>query len=133
MKWFNFESSEKNYNDCEPEGMLGYLSPEALKHAIVVNNLEIFQNSPECVSGGRMLEVSRQFTYRLRQVADLVEEPLDPHHGEERVHNPGETFSAEQYPPYPPQKTVPIPVTTDDYEHRQTGSHSPSWMASHKA
>ena len=130
MKWFNFELSEKIYNDCEPEGMLVYLSPEALKHAIVVNDLEVFQNSPECVSGGRMLEVSRQFTYHLRQVADLVEEPLDPRHGEERGHNSGETFSAEQYPP---QKTGPIPATTDVYEHRQTDSHAPSWMASHKA
>ena len=129
MKWFKFESSEKNYNDCELEGMLVYLSPEALQHAIAVNDLEIFQNSPACVSGGRMLEVSRQFTYHLRQVADLVEEPLDPHHGEERVHNPGETFSAEQYPP---QKPSLIPAPTDDYEHRQAGLYSPSWMGSHK-
>ena len=130
MNWFNFESSEKNYNDCEPEGLLVYLSPEALKYAIVVNDLEIFQNSPECVSGGRLLEVSRQFTYHLRQVADLVEESLDPRHGEERGHNSGETFSAEQYPQ---QKTDPIPADRNDFEHRQTGSHAPSWTASHKA
>ena len=129
MKWFNFESSEKIYNDCEPEGMLVYLSPEALKHSIVVNDLDIFQNSRECVSGGRLLEVSRQFTYHLRQVADLVEEPLDTRQ-EERGHNSGETFSTEQYPP---EKSVPTSATTDDYEHRQTGSHAPSWMASHKA
>ena len=123
MKWFNFESSEKNYNDCEPEGMLVYLSPEALKHAIVVNDLEIFQNSPECVSGGRLLEVSRQFTYRLRQVADLVEEPLAIRHGVVKDQNSVETLSAEQYPK---KKTSPIPASKDDYEQRQTGSYSPS-------
>ena len=33
----------------------------------------------QCVPGGRLLEVSRQFSYRLRQVADLVEEPLEQH------------------------------------------------------
>jgi len=77
MKWFKFETEEQQYREHEPEGMLIYLGPEALKHAIVVNDFEVFQSSPECVPGGRLLEVSRQFSYRLRQVADLVEEPLD--------------------------------------------------------
>ena len=77
MKWFKFETEEQQYREHEPEGMLIYLGPEALKHAIVVNDFEVFQSSPECVSGGRLLAVSRQFCYRLRQVADLVEEPLD--------------------------------------------------------
>ena len=77
MKWFKFETEEQQYKEHEPEGMLIYLGPEALKHAIVVNDFEVFQSSPECVPGGRLLEVSRQFSYRLRQVADLVEEPLD--------------------------------------------------------
>ena len=36
-----------------------------------------FQNSSECVPGGRLFEVSRQYSYSLRQVADLVEEPLE--------------------------------------------------------
>ena len=77
MKWFKFETEDQQYREHEPEGMLIYLGPEALKHAIVVNDFEVFQSSPECVPGGRLLEVSRQFSYRLRQVADLVEEPLD--------------------------------------------------------
>ena len=77
MKWFKFETEEQQYREHEPEGMLIYLGPEAVKHAIVVNDFEVFQSSPECVPGGRLLEVSRQFSYRLRQVADLVEEPLD--------------------------------------------------------
>jgi len=77
MKWFKFETEEQQYREHESEGMLIYLGPEALKHAIVVNDFEVFQSSPECVPGGRLLEVSRQFSYRLRQVADLVEEPLD--------------------------------------------------------
>ncbi len=77
MKWFKFETEEQQYREHEPEGMLIYLGPEALKHAIVVNDFEVFQSSPECVPGGRLLEVCRQFSYRLRQVADLVEEPLD--------------------------------------------------------
>ena len=78
MKWFKFETEEQQYREHEPEGMLIYLGPEALKHAIVVNDFEVFQSSPECVPGGRLLEVSRQFSYRLRQVADLVEEPIEP-------------------------------------------------------
>ena len=57
--------------------MLIYLSPEALKHAVIVDDFASFQDSPECISGGRLFEVSRQYSYRLRQVADLVEEPLD--------------------------------------------------------
>ena len=77
MKWFKFETEEQQYREHEPDGMLIYLGPEALKHAIVVNDFEVFQSSPECVPGGRLLEVSRQFSYRLRQVADLVEEPMD--------------------------------------------------------
>ena len=57
--------------------MLVYLSPEALKKAVIVDDFASFQDSPECIPGGRLFEVSRQYSYRLRQVADLVEEPLD--------------------------------------------------------
>ena len=78
MKWFKFETEEQQFKEHEPEGMLIYLGPEALKHAIVVNDFEVFQSSPECVPGGRLLEVSRQFSYRLRQVVDLIEEPMEP-------------------------------------------------------
>lgn len=88
MKWFKFETEEQQYREHEPEGMLIYLGPEALKHAIVVNDFEVFQSSPECVPGGRLLEVSRQFSYRLRQVADLVEEPLDQKAEVEPEHAP---------------------------------------------
>ena len=77
MKWFKFESQEEETIETESSSMLVYLSPEALKHAVIVDDFTSFQDSPECIPGGRIFEVSRQYSYRLRQVADLVEEPLD--------------------------------------------------------
>ena len=77
MKWFKFEPQEEEISETESSSMLVYLSPEALKHAIIVDDFASFQDSPECIPGGRLFEVSRQYSYRLRQVADLVEEPLD--------------------------------------------------------
>tara|TARA_B100001179_G_scaffold163829_1_gene120298 strand:- start:846 stop:1313 length:468 start_codon:yes stop_codon:yes gene_type:complete len=77
MKWFKFEPKEEEISETESSSMLVYLSPEALKHAVIVDDFASFQDSPECIPGGRLFEVSRQYSYRLRQVADLVEEPLD--------------------------------------------------------
>ena len=77
MKWFKFESQGGEISETESSSMLVYLSPEALKHAAIVDDFASFQDSPECIPGGRLFEVSRQYSYRLRQVADLVEEPLD--------------------------------------------------------
>jgi len=77
MKWFKFEPQEEEISGTESSSMLVYLSPEALKHAVIVDDFASFQDSPECIPGGRLFEVSRQYSYRLRQVADLVEEPLD--------------------------------------------------------
>ena len=77
MKWFKLEPQEEEIIEAEPSSMLVYLSPEALKHAVIVDDFASFQDSPECIPGGRLFEVSRQYSYRLRQVADLVEEPLD--------------------------------------------------------
>ena len=77
MKWFKFESQEEETIETESSSMLVYLSPEALKHAVIVDDFASFQDSPECIPGGRLFEVTRQYSYRLRQVADLVEEPLD--------------------------------------------------------
>ena len=77
MKWFKLESQEEETIETESSSMLVYLSPEALKHAVIVDDFASFQDSPECIPGGRLFEVSRQYSYRLRQVADLVEEPLD--------------------------------------------------------
>ena len=77
MKWFKFEPQEEEISETETYSMLVYLSPEALKHAVIVDDFASFQDSPECLPGGRLFEVSRQYSYRLRQVADLVEEPLD--------------------------------------------------------
>ena len=77
MKWFKFEPQEEEISETESSSMLVYLSPEALKHAVIVDDFASFQDSPECTPGGRLFEVSRQYSYRLRQVADLVEEPLD--------------------------------------------------------
>ena len=77
MKWFKFEPQEEEILEAESSSMLVYLSPEALKHSVIVEDFASFQDSPECIPGGRLFEVSRQYSYRLRQVADLVEEPLD--------------------------------------------------------
>ena len=77
MKWFKFEPQEDEISETESSSILVYLSPEALKHAVIVDDFASFQDSPECIPGGRIFEVSRQYSYRLRQVADLVEEPLD--------------------------------------------------------
>jgi len=77
MKWFKFEPQEEEISETESSSMLVYLSPEALNKAVIVNDFASFQDSPECIPGGRLFEVRRQYSYRLRQVADLVEEPLD--------------------------------------------------------
>ena len=77
MKWFKFEPQEEEISETESSSMLVYLSPEALKHAVIVDEFASFQDSPQSIPGGRLFEVSRQYSYRLRQVADLVEEPLD--------------------------------------------------------
>ena len=77
MKWFKFEPNEEEISETESSSMLVYLGPEALNHAVIVDDFASFQDSPECIPGGRLFEVSRQYSYRLRQVADLVEEPLD--------------------------------------------------------
>ena len=77
MKWFKFEPQEEEITEAETLPVLVYLSPEALKHAVIVDDFGTFQDSPECIPGGRLFEVNRQYSYRLRQVADLVEEPLE--------------------------------------------------------
>ena len=77
MRWFKFEPQEEEISETESSSLLIYLSPEALKHAVIVDDFVSFQDSPDCIPGGRLFEVSRQYSYRLRQVADLVEEPLD--------------------------------------------------------
>ena len=76
MKWFKFEPHEEEISETESSSMLVYLSPEALKHAVIVDDFASFQDSPDCIPGGRLFEVIRHYSYRLRQVADLVEEPL---------------------------------------------------------
>ncbi len=73
INWLKFEG--KGLRGEEP-GLLIYLKPEALDHAMVIEDFEAFQSSPDFVPGGRLLDVRRQYSYRLRQVADLVEEPL---------------------------------------------------------
>ena len=77
MKWFKFEPQEDEISEIESSSMIVYLSPEALKHAVIVDDFASFQDSPDCIPGGRLFEVIKQYSYRLRQVADLVEEPLN--------------------------------------------------------
>jgi len=97
MKWFKFEPHEEEISENESSSMLVYLSPEALKHAVIVDDFTSFQDSPECTPGGRLLEVSRQYSYRLRQVADLVEEPLDEKRLQKKTH-PKRNFQEEIRP-----------------------------------
>jgi hypothetical protein len=85
MKWFKFEPQEEEITEAETSPVLVYLSPEALKHTVIVDDFGTFQDSPECIPGGRLFEVSRQYSYRLRQVADLVEEPLEDHNLQMKV------------------------------------------------
>ena len=80
MHWLKFEAQLSTDEVDEPElnekRTLLYLKPEALRHVVVINDLEKYQSSPEFVEGGRLIEVSKQYNYTLRQVADLVEEPM---------------------------------------------------------
>ena len=86
MKWFKFEPQEEEISETESSSVLVYLSPEALKHAVIVDDFASFQDSPECIPDGKLFEVSRQYSYRLRQVADLVEEPLDDQKHQIKTH-----------------------------------------------
>ena len=97
MKWFKFEPQEEEISETESSSMLVYLSPEALKNAVIVDDFASFQDSPECIPGGRLFEVSRQYSYRLRQVADLVEEPLDDQKHQIQTH-PKRNFHEEIRP-----------------------------------
>lgn len=62
----------------EEENPIIYLTPEALKHVYVMpaEEFDTFQNSKEFVPGGRLMEVSRQYSYTVRKVADLREETV---------------------------------------------------------
>ena len=77
IHWLKFEAQLSADEVDEPElnekRTLLYLKPEALRHVVVINDLEKYQSSPEFVEGGRLIEVSKQYNYTLRQVADLVE------------------------------------------------------------
>ena len=97
MKWFKFEPQEEEISETESSSILVYLSPEALKHAVIVDDFASFQDSPECIPGGKLFEVSRQYSYRLRQVADLVEEPLDDQKHQTKTH-PKRNFHEEIRP-----------------------------------
>ena len=85
-----------------------YLSPEAMRHVYImpVEDFDEFQNSSEFIPGGRLMEVCRQYSYTLRQVADLREEAVSltddwKTTAEKRNRIPtleeDDEFSAEQY------------------------------------
>ena len=97
MRWFKFEPQEEEISETESSSLLIYLSPEALKHAVIVDDFVSFQDSPDCIPGGRLFEVSRQYSYRLRQVADLVEEPLDDQKNQIKT-QPKRNFHEEIHP-----------------------------------
>ena len=135
MKWFKFEPQEEEISETESSSMLVYLSPEALKHAVIVDEFASFQDSPECIPGGRLFEVSRHYSYRLRQVADLVEEPLDDQKNqiktqpkrnfheeirpEKRVDNQIEDFPTDNSN-FPDQLTPQLEETNESVETGQT-------------
>ena len=55
MKWLKFEThEEEEVSDPENSYILVYLGPEALKHAVIVDDFGTFQDSPECIPGGRL-------------------------------------------------------------------------------
>ena len=135
MKWFKFEPQEEEISETESSSMLVYLTPEALKHAVIVDDFASFQDSPECIPGGRLFEVSRQYSYRLRQVADLVEEPLDDQKHQIKT-QPKRNFHEEIRPEnrvdnqiedlltkssnIPDQLTTPLEKTNESVETGQT-------------
>ena len=134
MKWFKFEPHEEEITETESSSMLVYLSPEALKHAVIVDDFASFQDSPECIPGGRLFEVIKQYSYRLRQVADLVEEPLNDQEinsknqtkrnfheeirPEKRVHNQIEDLLTDNSN-IPDQLTTQIEETNESFETGQ--------------
>ena len=131
MKWFKFEPQEEEITETETSPVLVYLSPEALKHTVIVDDFSTFQDSPECIPGGRLFEVSRQYSYRLRQVADLVEEPLEDNklqmkvqakrnfhaeiRPEKRLNNTGDSkFDGSQKESYPESSLLDISKNSDE-------------------
>lgn len=74
MNWIKKISTQT----VEEEHPIIYLTPEALRHVYVMpaHEFEAFQNSKEFVPGGRLMEISRQFSYTVRKVADLREETV---------------------------------------------------------
>ncbi len=55
MKWFKFEPQEEEILETESSSLLVYLSPEALKHLVIVDDFASVQDSPECIPGGKLL------------------------------------------------------------------------------
>ena len=43
MRWFKFEPQEEEISETESSSMLIYLSPEALKHAVIVDDFVSFR------------------------------------------------------------------------------------------
>ena len=44
MKWFKFEPQEEEISETESTSMLVYLSPEALKQAVIVDDFASLRN-----------------------------------------------------------------------------------------
>ena len=65
MKWFKFENQVEENTEEEVSPILVYLSPEALKHTFVVDDFNSFQDTPDCVPGGKFIEVSSISIFRL--------------------------------------------------------------------
>ncbi len=75
MGWF---SKTQQTEEAGQERAIIYLPPEALQYVYVMpaEEFENFQNSPEFVPGGQLMEVCRQYGYSLRKVADLRDETI---------------------------------------------------------
>jgi hypothetical protein len=97
INWLKLEG--KLFRGESDPGLLVYLKPEALEHAMVVEDFEAFQSSPDFVPGGRLLDVRRQYSYTLRQVADLVEEPVSPPAAEKPSRSKAKTQEVQEEKP----------------------------------
>lgn len=73
-----FRKKQKQTPEPKPTYLI-YLSPEQLKNSYIMTPQEFqrFQNSEAFVEGGKLFEISKQFGYQVRKVADLQEESIN--------------------------------------------------------
>ena len=83
----DYITKESRYSYMQVIKLIDRLRKNLTTKVLVVDDFETFQSHSDFVEGGRLLQVSRQFSYTLRTVADLVEEPLEQKPKESVVEN----------------------------------------------